>query len=335
MKKILLVIIMLIVTILVIYKYSQHKPTINNQSLVIEKPLDKYTYQALKNTVFTGSQITIDKMIKDEEQFTSYLFYYKVNNYKISGLMNIPKQSGNYPVIIMIRGYVDRNNYVTGIGTSHGGEVMAKNGFITLAPDYLGYGSSDNPPINSLEDRFLSYVSTIELIKSLNTLNQQLTSKSIKAQYDNNHIGIWGHSNGGQIALSVIEITGEKYPTVLWAPVSKPFPYSILYYTDDIDDHGKALRKVIANFESNYDIEKYSLTNYFDWIKAPIQIHQGSNDEAVPISWSDSLNQTLNKKKKEVEYFTYVDDHNFSQGNWNLVIQRTMEFYNQEFGLTE
>lgn len=337
MKKIFIFIGIIIVVIIIGVKYSKPGKIISpigNGNIVKEKKLDKYSYSALQKTTFSGSEIIIDKVMKDEKDFTSYLFYFYAGGKKESGLMNIPKKSGNYPVIIMIRGYVDKEIYQSGVGTSHGAEVLAQNGFITLAPDFLGYGYSDKASTDAMEDRFLTYVSVLELINSAKNFNSALENKSLTARFDGSHLGIWGHSNGGQIAISVMEISGKNYPTVLWAPVSKPFPYSILYYTDDIDDHGKALRKVVANFEKDYDSEKYSLINYLDWIKAPIQIHQGGVDQEVPQKWSDNLVETLKKKEKDAEYFTYPgEDHNFTQGNWSLIIQRTMTFYKKWFKL--
>ena len=247
-------------------------------------------------------------------------------------MLNVPKSAGNYPAIVMIRGYVDKEIYSPGVGTSHGGELLAQNGFITLAPDFMGYGYSDAASPDAMEDRFLAYITVLELLSSLKHLNVALEQQSLPARFDMSHIGIWGHSNGGQIALSVLEISGGTYPTVLWAPVSKPFPYSILYYTDDIPDHGKALRKVVADFESEYNAENYSPTNFFNWINAPLQIHQGGADESVPQTWSDLLVSELKKLGKNVTYYTYPgEDHNFDKGNWTTVMQRTMEFYKKQF----
>ncbi len=335
MKKMILLVGTIIIVGVVGFIYLKQEKIISplgKGKISSEKKLSKYSYTVLQKTTFLGGKIIIDKIIKDEENFVSYLFYFYINKKKVSGLINLPKKSGDYPIIVMIRGYVDKEIYTSGVGTSHGGEVLAQNGFITLASDFLGYGNSDKASTDPMEDRFLTYVSVLELISSAKNLNTALEDKSLPARYDGNHLGIWGHSNGGQIALSVLEISGENYPTVLWAPVSKPFPYSILYYTDDIDDHGKALRKVVADFEKDYDSEKYSLTNYLDWIKAPMQIHQGGADREVPQIWSDILVEALKKKEKEVEYFIYSgEDHNFTQGGWSLVMQRTMEFYKKYF----
>lgn len=296
-----------------------------------EKPLDKYSFENLSNTTFKPSPITFGQVLKDENDFTSITFYFFVDNKKVSGLANIPKKEGTYPIIVMFRGYVPQETYETGIGTQHSGEVFAQNDFMTLAPDFLGYGESDNPSENAIEERFQTYTTALTLLESLNNLNQALESNNFLARSNPKKITIWGHSNGGQIALSLLTITAKSYPTVLWAPVSKPFPYSILYFTDEFNDHGKALRKIIANFEKDYDIEKYSPSNFYNKIEAPIQLHQGTQDEAVPQKWSDQLKDDLEKLDKNVEYFVYLEEnHNFIKGNWPTTIQRSINFYRKQ-----
>jgi len=147
---------------------------------------------------------------------------------------------------------------------------------------------------------------------------------------DPSKVFLWGHSNGGQIALTVLTILGEKgsiYPTSLWAPVTKIFPYSILYYTDEFEDYGKALRKELAQFEKDYDTDLYAFTRYFDRITAPIIFHQGTDDEAVPLKWSSDFVNTMKGKGKSIRYYTYPGaDHNLNVG-WNTVISRDIEFF--------
>jgi dipeptidyl aminopeptidase/acylaminoacyl peptidase len=113
--------------------------------------------------------------------------------------------------------------------------------------------------------------------------------------------------------------------------VTKPFPYSILYYTDDIPDHGKALRSVVSDFERNYDAELYSLPNFVDRILGPIQLHQGTADEAVPQKWSDDFVKLLKEKGRDVTYYIYPGaDHNMAgspTGGWNTVVARDIDFF--------
>ena len=293
-----------------------------------EKPLDKYTIENLSRAKFSASDIEIGSVLKDGSDFESRVFYFQVNGLKISGQINIPKSGGNFPVILMNRGYIERNGYKTGDGTRRSSEEFVKAGFVTLAPDFLGYGESDNPPDNVMEERFLTYTTSATLLNSVSKLNKALEKSGIGARVSSSKVGLWGHSNGGQITLTVLEISGANNPTVLWAPVSKPFPYSILYYTDDIEDHGKGLRKVVSDFEKDYDSEKYSLTNFLDNINAPLEVHQGTADEAVPVRWTDDLVKILKEKNKDVSYFTYLDDdHNFTLGSWQTVVNRNVEFF--------
>ncbi len=295
-------------------------PLSSKQSTVAgEKPLDRYSFDRLRNTKFTPTEIKLERVLNEANTYTSHLFTYLWEGKKISGLANIPGKSGNLPVIIMLRGYVDKEEYHTGVGTSRAAEIFAQNGYITLAPDFLGYGQSDPGSASDLEDRFSNPSQVLQLLASVETISQADTSR----------IGMWGHSNGGQIALSVLESTGETLPTTLWAPVSKPFPYSVLYYTDEFSDGGRYLRRMVVEFEDLYNSDKYSVVTFFDAIASPVQIHQGGADDAVPQQWSDELVEKLKDLDKDVVYYTYpAADHNMA-GSWDTVVNRDVLFFNK------
>ncbi len=306
----------------------------------IPKPLLAYTFENLKKTKFPQNQITFGPVLSKNSDSVSQIFYYSVPKTpgskimeKLSGLANIPVKGGYYPVIVMFRGFVPDNIYKPGVGTQPVAQVLAKNGYITLAPDFLGYGQSASPSADPFENRFQTYTTALTLLSSLTTLNTGLqASYSATITADMNKIGIWGHSNGGHIALSVLAISGVTYPTVLWAPVSTSFPYSILYYTDESDDQGMALRKTLAGFEKIYNTNLFSPPNYYDWIKAPMEINQGTADEEVPYWWSDNLVATLKKDNIPVTYFTYPGaDHNMLPSGWTDAVDNTLSFYNKKF----
>ena len=304
------------------------------------KPLLAYTFENLKKTKFPKSQIVLGAVVSKNINSVSQMFYYYVPKTpnsetieKVSGLINIPKKSGNYPVIVMFRGFVPENIYKPGMGTQPVAKVLAKDGYITLAPDFLGYAESASPSSDPFENRFQTYTTALTLLSSLSNLNSGLNaSYSGGITADLGKIGIWAHSNGGQIALSILAVSGVKYPTVLWAPVSTSFPYSILYYTNESLDQGKALRKLVANFEKVYNSDLFSPTNYYKWIKAPIEINQGLADEEVPYWWSDNLVKILKKDKIYVSYFTYPNaDHNMLPNGWSDAVLNTVSFFNKEF----
>lgn len=290
-----------------------------------DRSLDKYTIENLSQKNVGPSKIKIGEAINEKSPFfTSYLFTMNFDptlsdgpTKKLSGIVNIPKKDGKFPVILMLRGYVDVKSYFPGNGTIHTAEFFAENGFITLAPDFLGYGSSDPESPNIFEARFQTYTTAMATLISIQLIEA----------WDHKNIFIWGHSNGGHLALTLLEITGKNYPTTLWAPVTKPFPYSILYYTDDVDDRGKFLRKELSKFEETYDTDKYSIDKFYDNIHAPIQLHQGTADDSVPDKWSDNLAKTLKEKGIDLTYFKYpAADHNLMP-SWNTVVERDLEFF--------
>lgn len=332
MKKVIIFVILAIILVSIgFYLGSQF----NKRSLnpFIEKTfktysLKNYSFANLRKQEFLSNTIELENKITETDTFVSYRYYSFDNNKRISGLINIPKQPGTYPIVILLRGYVDKETYSIGIGSQRIGEFLVQNNFVTIAPDFLGYGKSDKASADSMEERFQTYTTVLELLASLKNLDEALINKEINSKVDLDRIFIWAHSNGGHIALSTLAITQKNYPTVLWAPVSKPFPYSILYFTDEYSDNGKYLRKTIADFEESYDIEKYNPVNYYKWIKAPIQIHQGINDDSVPLSWSTQLDKKLQDLETEVEYFVYENaDHNLMPNGWSAAAQRTLDFY--------
>ena len=298
----------------------QSNSVISPITQVLERSLDKYSIDSLTRRQGKGSAIVFDTAVATTSAYTVHEFSFTSDGKKVTGLAHVPSDAsaaGKKPVIVQIRGYVDRSVFASGVGTRRSAEVFAANGFISLAPDFLGYGGSDNPSNDVFEERFQTYTVTLDLLASVGSLPQA----------DSEKIGIWAHSNGGQIALTVLEITRGTYPTVLWAPVTKAFPYSILYYTDEADDKGKALRKKLAEFERNYDVDLYTLVNFTDRIAAPLQIHQGSADDAVPQRWNDDFVDQLKARDADVEYIVYPGAEHNMQPGWNTAVSRSMEFY--------
>ncbi len=280
-----------------------------------ELPYDKYSFERLAQRGGVASKIEV----------SGNKFYYWSEGRRISGEVNVPARpglAGEYSVVVMARGYVDKEIYQTGMGTHNAAKYYSDHGYVTYAPDFSGYGESDPEDSNVLGARLAKPVEILDLIVSIG---------------GDQPIYLWGHSNGGQIMLSVAEILGKaqdfKGPTLkvrgvtLWAPVSKPFPYNILFYTDEATDSGKWLRAKISEFERDYDVFEYSVDRYLDWIELPIQIHQGTADESVPKNWSDQLVANLQDKGKKVEYFEYLGaDHNLKPG-WDRVVGRDVEWF--------
>ena len=110
---------------------------------VVERPLDKYTIDNLTRRLGLASMITLDEAIATTSAYTAYLFHYTSDGKKVTGLAHIPVSASEQhkaPVIVQFRGYVDQAQYVPGMGTKRSAEVLAGNGYISLAPDFWDMG---------------------------------------------------------------------------------------------------------------------------------------------------------------------------------------------------
>jgi dipeptidyl aminopeptidase/acylaminoacyl peptidase len=306
--------------------------SIKERMVEIPRPLDKYSIDNLSEAEVMPEKIKIGESLKTEENFDSHLFSFEYDptlqnrnegeRKVVSGLINLPNKPGVFPLVIMIRGYVDQGIFETGMGSKNAGEAFAGEGFITLAPDFLGYGGSDSEAENIFETRFQTYTTVLSLLKSLESIEK----------WDKQNVFIWAHSNGGQIALTVLAVTREAIPTTLWAPVTKPFPYNVLYYTDESDDGGKLIRRELARFEDLYDTDLYSFSNYLDRISAPIQIHQGTADDAVPVEWSDNFVSKMKESGKEISYYKHPGaDHNMVPA-WDEALESDINYFRGQIG---
>lgn len=291
---------------------------------VKETKYSPYRFEALAEREFPVGEIKLGAATRFERAYTTYVFTYKSEDKTVSGMANIPKGQGPFPVIVLLRGYADWQTYYIGHGTEKQANYYAEHGFLTLAPDFLGYGYSDHEDQDILLARFARPVTVLSLLASIPSLPEADTSR----------IGLWGHSNGGQIALSVLEITGQPYPTSLWAPVSLGFPQSVLVYLGD-PEVGNVVKEKVDEFSLANNPKDFSIAEYFGLIKAPFIIHQGTADELIKTEWTRALADRLRGQGLAVEEHSYRGlNHNFNniKGVADTLRQRDLKFFQRYLG---
>lgn len=294
--------------------------SLKQNQLKQESKYAPYSFESLSKRQFTPGTITLISVTKREKNYTTYVFTYKSDDKTISGMANIPIGVGKFPVIVLLRGYADQKTYHIGLGTERSANFLADRGFITLAPDFLGYGYSDWEDTDILMARFYRPVEVLNLLAAVGSLPSA----------DSSRIGLWGHSNGGQIALSILEITGKSYPTVLWAPVSLGFPECVLTYLGTEEEVGNPVKEKVDVFSIDNDPKKYSISEYFDQIKTTFIIHQGAWDELIKLEWTTTLIQNLKGGNNSVDFYSYPkENHNFNlyKNTGDLLRQRDYEFF--------
>ena len=118
---------------------------------------------------------------------------------------------------------------------------------------------------------------------------------------------------------------------MLWAPMTNPFPKSVLDTASDLDDGGRMVMEAIGEFEKNYDSRRYAFENYYDWMESFVLINQGTADYWCEVEWQKRVVNGLLEKGKKAELRIWAsDDHNLSK-NWEEVVERDILFWTREF----
>jgi hypothetical protein len=134
-------------------------------------------------------------------------------------------------------------------------------------------------------------------------------------------------------------------PTTIWAAVTAPFPYSVLYFTNTHADEGRGMRRWLAQFEEEHDVFDFSITQHLGRIAPGTQLtlHHGTADADAPVAWADEFDRLItieNDSRDEADRFDFRfyrypgADHNL-RPDWNTVVTRDLALFNQNFRADE
>ena len=287
----------------------------------------------MRKKSYPGSPITFEETLSPGTNYNRYVVSYQSDGLKIYGLLTIPfgkKPAKGFPVILFNHGYIPPAAYSTITSYSIMVDPLARAGYIVFKPDYRGNGNSQGEPMQP-------YVSANDVTDSMNAL------AAIKKFHDANpqEIGVFGHSMGGNVTLHELVITHDFKAAELMAGVVGNETGLMQWW-----QHRFAVRSIVGNDLDTYYIfaqmlKKYGTpiadpeywnsidpTKYLSFISAPVQIQVGSADEEVPVTFSSSLRDALQKAGKTVDYHMYPGaDHNLSPDT-AAAMNETIAFFN-------
>ncbi len=264
--------------------------------------------ESLRRRDYEPSLIAIESTIADSGAYTGYIFSYFSDGLKVYGRMNVPDDDGPFPVVILNHGYFNQSSFSSGDGTQTIADMLARNGYLTLASDYRGFGKSENDSQGSQGHNPNYAIDILNLIASVSSLDKA----------DSSRIGMWGHSMGGEVSIRTAEVTDKVKAVVLWAPTSTNQSENAAFY-----GRGRQTTPLPNQDEGTTPTE-----DSLRYITAPISLHQGLADTEVDPLWSKELNSALGKENKTVEYFEYPgQDHNFRNLGWDVISKRTINFF--------
>lgn len=300
---------------------SSSSPTDQSSSQTAEP--NPVSLQALMQKQFDGRDLTLGQVQAETATYTRYFITYKSGDLTISGIMNVPKGTGPFPVVIMNHGYIDPAIYTNGRGLRREQDYFASRGYIVIHPDYRNHAQSSKDDSVELNIRLGYSEDVINAIYALKAANLP--------QADANRIAMIGHSMGGGIAQTIMVTAPDLVQAyMLYAPVSTDARESYYRWTQSRPEAVAQIKAQHGDPEANPTFwDNISPINFLDRITAPVMINHGTADDSVPLEWSQRTADSMRSANKNVVFHIYPNEgHEFGPA-WGTVMQRTIDFFDE------
>ena len=295
--------------------------------------------EVMRAQSYPGSEITLEQTLNAGSNYTRAIVSYQSEDNRIDAYMTVPfgeRPSTGWPVIIFNHGYIQPEIYNSTENYSSYTHAFARSGYVVFMSDYRGHGSSEGIAPGGYSNP--SY--TIDVLNGLNSIMGH-------PDVDEDRIGMWGHSMGGQITLRSMVISKDIKAGVIWGGVVAS--YSDMYYRWNGPRSGLQLTDTPIptatpwRYAWSQDIEamfglpdenpefwaSISPNSYLDEISGPVQLHHGSADDQVPVLLSELLYRELLAVGILTDIHIYKgDDHNISQ-NFELAMVYSLTFFDE------
>ena len=281
-------------------------------------PYEQYTIDYLRRRSYGGGTIEIARTMEVFDQFVRTVIRYTSDNLTLFGFMNIPAGNGPFPVIIMMHGLGDSGSFNNLNFRSDIVDALTNQGYIVIHPIMRGYPPSDSGDNMFRVGMAVDMLNLIALIKTQGGRTGAL-EKALPEQ-----IGILGQSLGGNVALRVLTVSSDVRAAVLYSSLSgNEQKNSEQLYKITMDPQFQNELNILPS-----QLQSISPVYYYANITTPIQLHHGTIDETVPMSWAEETCALLSTAGKSIECIYYEgEDHVFDGDVKIQFLESTISFY--------
>ena len=276
---------------------------------------------AMMRRDYDGRGLRLGPVLATTSAYVRHAASYRSDGLRISGIVNLPRGRGPFPVLVLLHGYIDPAYYVTGQGLMREQDYLAREGYAVLHIDYRNHAGSDDDP--AAERR-------LRLGYTADTINAVLAVKRARiARLDGDRVGLLGRSMGGGVTYNaLVTRPGLVKAAVVFAPVSSRTADNFnRWIRDDRSElAGQIIRRHGAPEDSPDFWRQVSPRPYFDRITEPLLIHHGTSDDSCPIRWTRASYAALEAAGAEATLHVYDGEEHAFGPQWPLSMRRTVRF---------
>jgi len=285
---------------------------------------DPVSLPALMRAEIVGRDLRLGRVLSRTSAYSRYAITYRSDALTITGIMNVPRGAGPFPVIVLLHGHIDESVYVTGQGFRREQDSLARNGYVALHVDYRNHAGSTDDPRNDVDLR-LGYakdaIAAVEAVKA-----------SSLPFLDARRIGLLGRSMGGGVAFNaLVARPGLVDAAVTYDSVSTDAVDNYDRWTRNAAGGGRLVTSITAAHGSPESDPAFwseiSARTYLDRITTPVLMHQGQVDDTCPVAWARATVAGLRSGGADVTYYEYPGENHYFYSAWPTSMRRTLAFF--------
>jgi dipeptidyl aminopeptidase/acylaminoacyl peptidase len=283
-------------------------------------PYVGWTITDLQNREPQTGSLQAHDILTTGPNYTRHLISYPSDDLTIYGFMNTPPDNGPLPIVLVLHGFVEPDEYKVEAYTMPYADELAKDGFLVIHPNYRNYPPSDNG------DNLFRAGYAIDVLNLIDIIKSQAGQPGPLQNADPTRIFLFGHSMGGGIALRVLTVSPDVRAAALYGSMSGDEQRNF----EKITFWSKGASGIEELAALPEDLQRISPIYHLANITAPVSIHHGTADGVVPPEWSYQLCEQLRELGKAVSCYRYPGEpHNFSAAGRKRLLDRVTAFFNE------
>jgi uncharacterized protein len=243
-------------------------------------PPPPFYIEALRARQPVAGKIEIGDLMAQGAGYTKHHVSWTSGGQPMTGTISLPDGAGPFPVVIVNHGHIPPERYWIGQDSGIFGDPMAAHGFISIAPNYVGYNGS-GPGDPALQNNQRIAVTVMDLISSLPSLPRA----------DPNQVAVVGHSQGGGVSEILMVVDPRIKAVVVHAPVS----------SDEVENAARLHARngtwpALGDPAQNTDAYRHiSPRSYFAAWLPPVLLVQGTSDHTIPAEHTQATFDALQR----------------------------------------